>query len=122
MNNFLITFIPLVITMIIGIRTYGLARKILRLIKKIDYEKWQFLMSSSIPILNSLISEDSGFWVNTSRFGKFIKERNNLNDMELKKQIELYIKYRRLLYIFMFIMICWIIFMMLVSLVIRAKS
>jgi len=108
--------------MIIGIRTYGLARKILRLIKKIDYEKWQFLMSSSIPILNSLISEDSGFWVNTSRFGKFIKERNNLNDMELKKQIELYIKYRRLLYIFMFIMICWIIFMMLVSLVIRAKS
>ena len=81
----LISIISIACLGISVIRTYHLMRKILRLVKKNDYEKWKFLMSSSIPLLNDLIGEKSVIWINEVRFDKFVRDGNYLNDPELER-------------------------------------
>ena len=65
-------------------------RKILSLVKKIDYEKWNFLTSSSIPLLNDMIGEKSVIWVNLVRFEKFVRGGEYFNDPKLEKYVRHY--------------------------------
>jgi len=84
MHIFLI--IPFLLLYIVPTRGYKLTRITLELIKNIDYEKWEYLMSSSNPLVNGLMG--SVLQVNSRRFGKFLREGNHYNSPELEKYMK----------------------------------
>ena len=117
MNNWLL--IPLIsfFCFFIGVlRTYYLMRKILSLVKEIDYEKWNFLMSSSIPFLNNLIGEKSVIWVNSVRFGKFVRGGEYFNDPQLERYVRLYRRNKVVAFL------CWVACMVSIPLLAFAHS
>jgi hypothetical protein len=87
-DPFVIILIPFIGGSIFTLKGYFSTRKILAMIKIIDYDKWLFLTSSSLPVIKHLFTENC-LWVNSVRFNKFIKLGEYLNNPELEKQIKL---------------------------------
>ena len=88
--SFLIFIVPFMCFLVSVMLIFFLMKKILSLVKKIDYETWDFLMSSSNSFWNDLIGEHSPVWVNSRRFGEFIKDGDYFNDSDLEKSVGLY--------------------------------
>ena len=95
----LILIIPFFVFAVAGIREYFITKHILILMKDIDYEKWVYLTSFSLPGIKYLL------WMNPFRFRKFVKGGNYLNNARLQDYIRLYRKNQTIA------MICWIILM-----------
>lgn len=111
--RFLALLLPFAFASVPAIRAYALARKILRFVKEHDHAKWEYLMSSKWPILDGLINE-SFIWVNSRRFGQFIREEKDSTDPELQRLIR---SYRRATIAFVICFVVW-----LVSLLITAAA
>lgn len=95
----LILIIPFFVFAIACIREYFITKNILILMKDIDYKKWVYLTSFSLPGIKYLL------WMNPFRLRKFVKGGNYLNNTRLQDYIRLYRKNRTIA------MICWIILM-----------
>jgi len=83
------------------VRAYVLAKKILSLVKEIDYDTWLYLKSPSLPIVKYFM------WVNPIRFGSFVKTCNGFNNIQLKSYLKRYVWNHK------FAMACFIILMVL---------
>jgi hypothetical protein len=68
------------------IYAYFLTRRILNIVKKIDYEKWVYLTSFRLPIIKYLLPF---LWVNPYRFRRFIKTGESFGNQKLKSDMRL---------------------------------
>ena len=82
--------ILLIVFAIILIPTFLTAKKIMRLLKKLDYEKWEYLTSSLRPFINLPYGDHSSYWVNSGRFYTFIRGGDYCSDPELERCVRVY--------------------------------